>query len=93
MKAMSDGQAINMPPGMMVPGGAGALPRGAPTPSAPDPIGQLEKLNELRKSGALTQAELTPRRRRSSGRRRVVRGWRESRSTFRSMSVVHRSFS
>ncbi len=57
MKAMSEGQATNMPPGMMVPGGTGALPGGAPTPSAPDPIEQLEKLNELRKSGALTQAE------------------------------------
>ncbi len=57
MKAMSEGQAITMPPGMMVPGGTGPLPGGTPTPSAPDPIERLEKLNALRKSGALTQAE------------------------------------
>ncbi len=47
-KAMAQGQAVNLPPGTVVPGAPAA---------APDPIEQLEKLNELRKSGALTQAE------------------------------------
>jgi hypothetical protein len=57
-KAMSQGQAMSVPPGTMIPGATGISPgSGMPTPAAPDPIEQLEKLNELRKSGALTQAE------------------------------------
>jgi hypothetical protein len=67
MKAMSQGTAINMPPGTAIPGGvipgAGAMPgaaaiRGAAA-SAPseDPLDRLDKLGELRKSGALTEAE------------------------------------
>jgi Short C-terminal domain len=58
-KAMSQGHAMNVPPGMMIPGAMGVSPgTGAlPQPAAPDPLDQLEKLNELRKSGALTQAE------------------------------------
>ncbi len=58
-KAMSQGHAMNVPPGMMIPGAMGVSPgAGAvPQPAAPDPLDQLEKLNELRKSGALTQAE------------------------------------
>jgi hypothetical protein len=57
-KAMSQGQALNAPPGTMIPGAAGVSPgSGLPAPAAPDPIEQLEKLNELRKSGALTQSE------------------------------------
>ena len=57
-KAMSQGQAVNLPPGTMIPGAPGQLPgASAPAPAAPDPLDQLEKLNELRKSGALTQAE------------------------------------
>ena len=56
--AMSQGQAVNVPPGTMIPGATGISPgSGVPAPAAPDPIDQLEKLNELRKSGALTQAE------------------------------------
>jgi Short C-terminal domain len=53
MKAMSQGTAINLP--------SGAVPAGALTPAAPapaeDPLDQLSKLNDLRKSGALTEAE------------------------------------
>ncbi len=57
-KAMSEGQALNIPPGTMTPGAMGMLPgSGVPAPAAPDPLDQLEKLNELRQSGALTQAE------------------------------------
>jgi len=57
-KAMSQGHALNVPPGTMIPGAVGISPgSGMPAPVAPDPIEQLEKLNELRKSGALTQAE------------------------------------
>jgi hypothetical protein len=51
LKAMSQGQAINMPLG-----GGAAMPAVGPAP-VEDPIDRLEKLNELRKSGALTQAE------------------------------------
>jgi hypothetical protein len=52
MKAMSQGSAISMPT-------AGAVQAGAPQPPAPaaDPLDQLSKLNDLRKSGALTDAE------------------------------------
>jgi Short C-terminal domain len=52
MKAMSQGTAIDMPTG-------GTLPGAAPTPpaTAEDPLDQLSKLNDLRKSGALTEAE------------------------------------
>jgi hypothetical protein len=58
-KAMSQGHAINVPPGTMIPGATGISPgTGAlPAPPTPDPLDQLERLNELRKSGALTQAE------------------------------------
>lgn len=55
-KAMSQGQALNVPPGTTIPGATGVLGT-APISAAPDPLDQLEKLNELRKSGALTQAE------------------------------------
>jgi Short C-terminal domain len=63
-RAMSQGQAVNLPPGTMIPGAPGipgvpgiATPSGLPAPATPDPLDQLEKLNELRTSGALTQAE------------------------------------
>ncbi len=63
-KAMSQGHAVNMPPGTMLPGatgisaGAGMPAPAAPAgPATPDPLDRLEKLNELRKSGALTEAE------------------------------------
>jgi Short C-terminal domain len=57
MKAMSQGTAINMPAGGAIPGGA--APGGALTPPAPaaDPLDQLSKLADLRKSGVLTEAE------------------------------------
>jgi hypothetical protein len=57
MKAMSQGTAINMPAGGALPGGA--VPGGALTPPAPaeDPLDKLSKLDNLRKSGALTEAE------------------------------------
>jgi putative oligomerization/nucleic acid binding protein len=51
MKAMSQGTAINMPTDAVT---GGAL---TPPASAPDPLDQLSKLNDLRKSGALTEAE------------------------------------
>lgn len=54
-KAMSQGHAVNVPPGTMIPGGT-SISAGSGTP-APDPLDRLEKLNELRKSGALTEAE------------------------------------
>jgi hypothetical protein len=58
-KAMSQGQAMGMPPGVtMIPGAPGISPgSAAPASAAPDPLDQLEKLNKLRESGALTQAE------------------------------------
>jgi hypothetical protein len=52
IKAMSQGHAIGVPEGGM-PGMMGAA---GPGP-AEDPLDRLEKLNELRKSGALTEAE------------------------------------
>jgi Short C-terminal domain len=49
MKAMSQGLAAA--------GQAAALPGVAPAPAPEDPLDRLEKLNELRQSGALTDAE------------------------------------
>jgi hypothetical protein len=49
MKAMSQGMAVA--------GQAPALPGAAPAPPQEDPLDRLEKLNELRQSGALTDAE------------------------------------
>jgi Short C-terminal domain len=49
MKAMSQGMAIGGQPG--------ALPGTTPGAPAEDPLDRLEKLNELRQSGALTDEE------------------------------------
>ena len=72
MKAMSQGQATSMPPGMMIPGAPGAATR-----TGPDARPRLTRSISSRSSTSCAsparspRPNSTPRRRRFSGRRRV----------------------